>query len=232
MGQDAREVVANAGTGSTPVGPERMCAVTRAVLEPDQLIRFVRSPDGHIVPDLTRRLPGRGVWISCSRAVVETARASGVFAKALRQPVIAPDELAELVDSLMTRRVMEALSLANKAGLVLTGFVKCEAVIGSGRCAALMHAADAADDGAGKLDRRFRAVWGERNSGGEPPIVTDLASAELGLAIGRSNVVHAALTSGGAGRHFLSEAGRLRRYREAAGAPVRSPKARAKTEKA
>jgi uncharacterized protein len=231
MGQDAREVT-NAGVGTAPAGPERTCAVTRALLDPDQLIRFVRDPDGNIVPDLARRLPGRGVWISCSRAVVETARASGVFAKALRRPVAVSDDLPDVVDSLMVRRAIEALSLANKAGLVLAGFVKSEAAIASGQCAALIHAADAADDGAGKLDRRFRAIWDERNMGDQAPIVTCLASAELSLAMGRANVVHAALMSGGAGRHFLNEAERLRRYREAAGAPARSPKAGAKTEKA
>lgn len=143
-----------------------------------------------------------------------------------------PDDLPDLVDRLMTRRVIDALSLANKAGLVVTGFVKTQAMVEAGRCAALIHARDAAEDGIGKLDRAFRAV---RDQGGKrdvAPIVTCLRSEELSLAMGRANVVHAALASGGAGRHFLNEAERLRRYREATGAPVRGPKPGANTEKA
>jgi hypothetical protein len=140
-----------------------------------------------------------------------------------------PEDLPNLVDRLLVRRAIEALSLANKAGLVDAGFAKTEAAIGSKQCIALIHASDAADDGAARLDRKFRAVWSERI---EPAVVTCLASVELSLAMGRSNVVHAALTNGGAGRHFLNEAGRLRRYREATSAPARNPKAGANTEKA
>lgn len=231
MGQDVREVT-DAGQSATAAGPERTCVVTRAVLAPDELIRFVRAPDGQIVPDLTHRLPGRGVWITCSRVAVAAAHTTGAFARALRSPVVVPEDLPDLVDRLLVRRSAEALSLANKAGLVHAGFAKTEAVISSGQCVALIHASDAADDGAAKLDRRFRAVWGERNQGEEPAIVTSLASAELSLAMGRSNVVHAALTNGGAGRHFLKEAGRLQRYRAVTGALARSPKTGAKTEKA
>lgn len=231
MGQDVRDIT-DAEESGTAAGSERTCAVTRTVLAPDELIRFVRSPDGQILPDLTRRLPGRGVWITCSRAVVDAARTSGAFARALRRLVVVPEDLPDLVDRLLVRRAVEALSLANKAGLVLAGFAKTEATIGSGQCVALIHASDAADDGAGKLDRKFRAVWNELGSRDEPAIVTCLASAELSLAMGRPNVVHAALTNGGAGRNFLIESGRLRRYREAAGAPVRSLKAGAKTDKA
>ena len=43
-------------------GPERSCVVTRTVKAPDDLIRFVAGPDGMLVPDLRRKLPGRGVW--------------------------------------------------------------------------------------------------------------------------------------------------------------------------
>jgi hypothetical protein len=143
-----------------------------------------------------------------------------------------PEDLPDLVDRLLVRRATEALSLANKAGLVHAGFAKTEATIGSRQCVALIHASGAAGDGAAKLDRIFRALWDERNEPDEPTIVTCLASAELSLAIGRSNVVHAALTNGGAGKHFLNEAARLRRYREAKGALARNPKAGANTEKA
>lgn len=229
MRRSARKVT-DQGDGGAVAGPERTCAVTRTPLAPDELIRFVRAPDGRIVPDLARRLPGRGVWVAGVRKTLETGMRGGAFARALRQPVIVPEDLADLVDRLLVRRTVEALSLANKAGLVVTGFTRTEAAIVAGECAALIHASDAADDGAAKLDRKLRAIWKARDEASDPVIVTALASAELSLAMGRANVVHAALTPGGAGTHFVREAGRLQRYRTASTTPAGSPEAGAKTE--
>lgn len=231
MGRSARQVTV-AGEGAEVVAhPVRTCAVTRAELSPDDLIRFVQAPDGHIVPDLAGRLPGRGVWITCARAAVEAACKSSAFTKALRRPVVVGDELPVLVEKLMVRRAIEALSLANKAGLVASGFAKTEAAIGAGACAALVHASDAAADGMDKLDRRFHAACNGREKGCQAAIITALTSEELSLAIGRPNVVHAALACGGAGRHFLKAAGRLQRYRGTS-SPAKGPEAGAKTEKA
>ncbi len=197
--------------------PERTCAVTREVLSPAELIRFVRGPDGQIVPDLANRLPGRGVWVTGSRGIVEKAVRQGAFARSLKAPVVVGEALAEQVEALLARRVIQSLSLANKAGLVVAGFAKVEAVIARGEAHILLHAAEAAADGAGKLDGKMRAVseaLGQGKDGGkEPKIIVDLTSAELSLALGRQNVVHAALRSGGAAKHFLTEARRLARYR-------------------
>ena len=48
----------------------RMCAVARQVRPIDELIRYVVSPSGEVIPDLKRKLPGRGLWISASRGAV------------------------------------------------------------------------------------------------------------------------------------------------------------------
>ncbi|MGZ5914868.1 MAG: RNA-binding protein, partial [Hyphomicrobium sp.] len=113
-------------------------------------------------------------------------------------------------------RALGALSLANKAGLVTTGFEKVEALLSGGRAAALLQGADAAEDGKRKLDRKFAAI--QRDSGKAAPVVDWLTIEQLSLAIGRSNVVHAALKQGGATQRFLRGAERLRRYRSGFGA--------------
>lgn len=190
---------------------ERTCAVTRTLHEPDELIRFVSDPQGTVVPDVGRRLPGRGVWIGCDRALVAEAVRRKVFARGLKREVTAPADLPERVEALLVRRAVDALALANKAGLVTAGFAKVETVIGRGDCRVLVHASDAAEDGAGRLDRRYAAV--SAASGEDTRIVRCLSEAELGLAIGRSSVVHAALARGGAADNFLREVGRLQRYR-------------------
>jgi uncharacterized protein len=131
------------------------------------------------------------------------------FARSLKQTVLVPDDLLDRVESLLRRRLAEAVSMARKAGLLLAGFAKVDALLDQGEADLLLHAADAADDGVAKLDRKFRALGGS-----DEAIVRELTSAELSLAIGRSNVVHAAASAGGACRRIVYEANRLRHYRE------------------
>lgn len=205
-------------------GPERTCVATRTRHAPEDLIRFVRAPDGAIVPDLAGRLPGRGVWVSCTRDAVATAVRNNAFARSLKAAVNVPADLDALLEALMVRRTADALSLAVKAGQVVTGFTKVEIAIARGQLGVLMHASDAATDGRGKLDRKLAGVLAaarEAAAGGDPrggvPIVDVLSTAEMSLATGRSNVVHAALMKGGAAWNFTKEAERLRRYRSNAG---------------
>jgi uncharacterized protein len=229
MSQNVQEVAEMSRDGQE-AGPERTCAVSRTVLAPDRLIRFVLGPDGKVTPDLARRLPGRGVWVECSRSRVETAIKTGVFAKSLKQQVSVSPDLAERIDKLLLRRAIDALSLANKAGLVVAGFAKVDTAVASGHCQMLVHAADAAADGAGKLTRKLRAVWQAQGNTDEPVILDALTSADLSLAMGRANVVHAALTKGGAAANFLRDAERLQRYRASPDALAKGPRPGAKTE--
>ncbi len=194
-------------------GPERTCAVTRAKLDPDELIRFVLGPDGMIVPDLAGRLPGRGVWVALDFDTVRDAGGRNVFARSLKRSVTVPEQLAEMVAHLLVRRALDALSLANKAGLVVCGFTKTEIAIARGDAVVLVHGADAADDGRIKLERKFKALHAELETTDASHIVGHLNSEQLSLAMGRPHVVHAALTKGGATTRFIKEAGRLKRYR-------------------
>lgn len=206
---------------------ERTCAVTRAKRDPDHLIRFVRGPDGTIVPDLARRLPGRGVWISDHKSTVAAAALGNVFARSLKMAVIVPPGLADSVGDLILKRTLDTLGLANKAGLVLAGFTKVDKAIAEGEIIALVHASDAAKDGSGKLDRKLYAVNAEMAEEGaravQPRVVSELTSAELSLAIGRFNVIHAGLRKGGAAQNFLRETERLHRYRSIAQIETASP---------
>lgn len=188
----------------------RLCAATRVECSPEDLIRFVVGPDGIIVPDLARRLPGRGVWVTADRASVQRALATNAFAKSLKRKVEAPADLADHLEILLVRRVCDALSLANKAGLIITGFEKIDRRLADRGVAALLHGSDAALDGRDKLDRKFLAIFGPAAAS---RIVAVLTVDQMSLAIGRPNVVHAALNMGGASDRFLAEAGRLTRYR-------------------
>lgn len=189
----------------------RTCIATREQKPPEELIRFVPGPDGQIVPDVARRLPGRGVWVTAERGAVAEAVKRKAFARSLKRQVAVPADLPDLVERLLVKRAMDALSLANKAGLVTTGFTRIEAAIAAGSVAALLHGLEAAADGVGKLDRRFQAA--SRQIGRPAPIIQELTVEQMSLALGRSNVVHAALSAGGATTNFLNEVGRVTRYR-------------------
>jgi uncharacterized protein len=196
---------------SSVAAPERLCAVSRESRDTRDLIRFVVSPEGMVVPDLDRRLPGRGVWIGCDRKLVEKAIRTQAFSKSLKTRADAPADLAERVDGLIVKRTAGALSLANKAGLAVAGFEKVFSALEKGPVRVVLHGADAAADGCSKIDRKYKAIQADR---GQPAaIVNVLTIAQMSLAIGRGSVVHAALTPGGLSDRFLEEAERLVRYR-------------------
>ncbi len=202
--------------GIDSAGSLRRCVVTRTERSPDDLVRFVVDPSGAVVADLARKLPGRGVWVSADKANIAAAVKANAFAKSLKRQVSVAPDLPERVESLFVKRVLEALSLANKAGLVVTGFDKVETLLDAGKAAALLHGTDAAADGTRRLDRKFAAI--QRDKGQPVPIVDWLTIDQMSLAIGRSNVVHAGLKQGGATNRLLREAERLRRYRSGMGA--------------
>jgi uncharacterized protein len=193
----------------------RMCAVSREVKPVDELIRFVLSPQGEVVPDLKRKLPGRGLWITASRARVAEAVRRNQFSRGFKRDVRAAQTLPSDTEKLLVRSAIEALAMAAKAGQMVSGFAKVEEALAGGQAKALIHASDGAADGIRKLDAIIRQRGGNHGESLVFPIVTELTSAELDLALGRANVIHAALLAGPAGKTFLSRSQILVRYRMA-----------------
>jgi uncharacterized protein len=193
----------------------RMCAVSREVRPIDELIRFVVSPQGDIVPDLKRKLPGRGMWITASRQVVAEAVRRHQFTKAFKRDLRIPQTLPADIDALLVRSVTEALGIAAKASQIVAGFGKVESALREGTVEVLIHASDGAADGIRKLDMLARQNAGNRGAKAQIPVVTALKSVELDLALTRSNVIHAALLAGPASKSFLSRSQMLVRYRMA-----------------
>lgn len=191
--------------------PLRQCAVTRAECSTADMIRFGVGPDMTIVPDIAGKLPGRGIWVEATLSAVTEAAKRNVFQKSLKKPVKISPELPALVDRLLDEAARQALSFANKAGLVITGFSKVEEAIEAGRAVALIQAHDASEDGTDRLKRKFNAQRGAANR--PAPVVRIFTIDELSLAIGRSNVVHAALTAGGQADVAMAKTRRLMRFR-------------------
>jgi len=195
-------------------GTERMCVVSRQVKGIDDLIRFVIAPTGDVIPDVRRKLPGRGLWVSLSRNAVNEAVKRSLFAKAFskdtKRTITVPADLAGLTETLLGRSALEALAIAVKSGTVVSGFGKVEDAIVGRRAEALIHASDGSRDGIRKLDAKWAAVAGENPAF---PAIETFTGDELDLALGRSNVIHAALLSGPATKTFLTRWQTLERFR-------------------
>jgi predicted RNA-binding protein YlxR (DUF448 family) len=185
-----------------------MCAVTREAHPISELIRFVIAPDGTAVADLKNALPGRGLWLTASRAVLNEAIKRKVFSRGFKREVQLPPDLAEQTERLLERAVLDALAMAGKAKMVAAGFTKTQAALEHEEVIALVHAAGAAADGVRKLQANA-----SRRSGVLPAEIGFLTTAQLDLALSRPNVVHAALLAGPASETFLARCRRLERFR-------------------
>ncbi len=181
----------------------RTCIVSREQKPEAALIRFALSPDGDVVPDLRRKLPGRGCWVSNSRAMVAEAIKRHAFAKNFDDKAQAAESLPMLIGKLMRAEMTQALALCRKAGLATSGNAKVEDALRQGKVAALIHAAGSSPDGAAKLD------W---LAGPDTAIIELFETNELDLAFGRENVVHAALSQGGQTRNLLDLVRRFAQY--------------------
>jgi predicted RNA-binding protein YlxR (DUF448 family) len=191
--------------------PERLCILSREPKAVGELIRFVVAPDGSVVPDIKRKLPGRGVWVTASREALAQAVKRRLFAKSFKKDVRADDELVRQTESLLERAALDSLSIAAKARQAICGFARVEAALGEGDVVALIHAHDGADDGIRKLTGLWRRQQEEMSR--EIRMIDAFSSAQLDLALGRSNVVHAALLAGEASSGFLARIERYQRFR-------------------
>jgi predicted RNA-binding protein YlxR (DUF448 family) len=200
----------DSGPRSLGAGTERLCVVTRQVKPVAEMIRFVVGPQGEAVPDLKRKLPGRGIWVTATRADLAEAVKRGAFARGFGRAVKIPDDFVQLTERLLERSALDALAIAGKGGQVVAGFSKVETALARGQAVALMHASDAAADGVRKLEGLRRQVEEEGRKVG---LFAAFPSIQLDLALGRSNVIHAALLAGPATETFIARCARLDRFR-------------------
>ncbi len=207
----AQESELDRGATSVAPGMARHCALTREVRPVGELIRFVVGPDGAVVPDIRRKLPGRGLWLTGTRAALDEAVRRNVFARGFKRQVAVPPALTANTERLLERAALDALAIAGKAGQVVTGTTRVEAALRDVDTVALIHAADAAGDGKRRLDAALRRNRGEKAR--ETAIVDTFAGEQLDLALNRPNVVHAALLAGPVSETFLARVKRLERFR-------------------
>jgi predicted RNA-binding protein YlxR (DUF448 family) len=172
------------------------------------MLRFVVAPDGDLVPDVDGGLPGRGLWLSADRDMLNTACAGNLFAKAARTRVRVPADLADRVEGLLLRRCLDLIGLARRAGQAVAGFEKVRARLSAGRAGVLLAAVDGAAGGRARVRARAPNV----------PVLEVFEAVELGAAMGRERAVHVVVGPGGLAESLLRQAARLEAFRGRQGA--------------
>jgi predicted RNA-binding protein YlxR (DUF448 family) len=191
--------VTRGGLAKTNDDPERKCIVSGESQPKAGLVRFCLGPEDLIVPDILARLPGRGFYVCADRAMIEKAASKGLFSRAARQPVKVPEHLADLVEALLTRRLIDLISLSRKASGAVMGYEKVKDWLMKDKARVLIQSSDGSERGKTKL----------RAPDGEGRYIDILTSGELGLAFGRERAIHAALAAGGLTTRVVEEAARL-----------------------
>ena len=182
---------------------ERKCIVSGEVTPKAGLIRFVVGPDDRIYPDVLGKLPGRGMYVTADRAILEAAT-KGQFSRSAKKAVSVPEGLVDEVERQLCRHALDLIALTRKSGRAVCGFEKVKGWLAGGEnVRVLLQASDGSERGKAKL-------WtpeGARYFG-------CFTSEELGLAFGRQTVIHGALASGGLTQRVVEEAQRLKGVRE------------------
>ena len=191
----------------------RMCIVTRESGSQDELIRFVAAPDGTVVADLKRQLPGRGCWVKIDRSLVDKAVAKKLFARALKADVKAAADLGETVGMLLAQQLMQMMNMARKAGQFVTGSAKVDAAVRSGAAIAVFHATNAAEDGVRKIDQARKAWHLGMETEEEVPSYRLFSESEMEGLMGQNAFIHAAVLAGQAGEGVVKRAKMLEQYR-------------------
>jgi predicted RNA-binding protein YlxR (DUF448 family) len=192
---------------------DRMCIVTRERGEADELIRFVIGPDGTVVPDLKRQLPGRGCWVKAERALVDKAVAKKLFGRALKAEAKADPNLGLQVDRLLSSQLGGMMNMARKAAQFITGASKVDQAVRALAALAVFHATDAAPDGVRKIDQARKAASFLREDETPIPSFALFSESELEGLLGQNAFIHAAALAGQAGEGVVKRAIMLERYR-------------------
>ena len=186
---------------------ERKCIVKGQTADRTKLLRFVLDPSGIVVADIKEKLPGRGVWVTCNKSCLEEAVKKKLFARAFKTKCKVPDDLPQTIDTMLETRALSSLSLAKKAGQVVSGFDKVFLAMSKTRLSLLIEAKDGAEGGQNKLEKKFSAIFPEGK------VIKLFTSAQMDMAFGNTNVIHAAITTGNMTQNVLAAIEKLANYR-------------------
>lgn len=184
----------------------RTCIVTRTEKSPDEMIRFVLDPEMRVVPDLKRKLPGRGVWVSAEKHALLEAIRKQLFARGFKVNVKSDDSLADLTENLLRSGLAGLLSMARKSGVLFSGQKKVEELVRNHAALVLFLAKD--KEGDGKL--KMKQIIGKQSP--ETVVYELFTSEELDEVTNGVNTVHVGLSKSGIASKIIAAAGKLEKF--------------------
>lgn len=183
---------------------ERRCLVSRQALPVEQLVRFVVGPDNTIVPDVARRLPGRGLWVKSTRHAVNKACEQKLFARAAKAQISVEEGLADRVEQLLLQRCLDVIGLARRSGNAVAGFEKVKMLLAEGEGGVLLLGSDCSKDGSSKI----------LSIAGDLPVIDLFTCDELARVFGRDRMAYGAVASGALAARLMAEAHRIAGFRD------------------
>ena len=182
---------------------QRRCISSGEVCDKSDMIRFIVGPNNEVIPDISEKLPGRGIWVKSNRSFLEKALSKKLFIKSAKYKVSVRHDLINLVEAILLKSVLALISLSRKSGIAVSGYEKVKSTLLDGSASILIQAKD------GSINQKSKL----RPPNGSKSYIDCLSSSELGEAFGRNYVVHASLTSGGLSKRVVHEALRLNNVR-------------------
>lgn len=180
----------------------RKCIVSGEAKDKSELLRFV-AQGGHLVPDFQKKLKGKGIYVTNSQKMLQTAADKHLFRKAARRQLIEEDEIVNIVVGLMKKRGLDFLNLARKAGVAISGFEKVSEKLKQGKTAFVLEAVDAGADGKKKLASLL----------GDTPVFDGLYTVdELDTALNKVNTVHVAFLKSEMATKVFAEYKRIKTF--------------------
>lgn len=165
----------------TKKDPQRKCAVTQQVADRDALLRFVLDPAGCVTFDSGKRLPGRGIWLTPQRDVLETAVKKNVFGRAAKAPATVPGNLVARVEQQIRKTKLDRLGLARRSGALIVGTEKTRDKLRQGKLALLVLASDGSPQTTAPLVHLAGQTQTE--------VLVSESALELAQALGRATAV-------------------------------------------
>jgi predicted RNA-binding protein YlxR (DUF448 family) len=189
--------------------PQRTCLGCRQVFGQNDLVRFVRAPDGALLVDLRSRLPGRGAYTCWSRDCIDLALRKRQFDRAFRQPcqVSSTDEVVREISAALSAHMLNLLGMGRKAAQMIAGSNAVLTALNSpARFALIILATDISKGIAEKVERKAAQT--------ETVCIDMYTKSELGRISGRAENSVLGLYVGQLAEAFMAD---LRRYRNISG---------------
>ena len=168
--------------------PQRTCVGCSSRRAPRDLLRLGCTSKGEVMLDRSGRLPGRGAYVCFDAVCLRRALKPAKLASTFKQPVVVPtfEAVYQTAVVLLQERLKACLSLARKAGAVVSGYTSLRTALTHGKVVCVVLAEDIAASRAEEYH-----FWCIQQ---DIPCITLFSKEEMGRLLGRPSCSAAGFT--------------------------------------